>query len=100
MFTRVETLELISKKKMCVSGQWKVNFEPKPKKGMFTKLDGSMVNVPILFHENYMTVVAFMPHLKAQVGTNTQSKQNKTKLHAHLGGKHSHRLVNWHRYTG
>ncbi|XP_075901450.1 plasma protease C1 inhibitor [Nelusetta ayraudi] len=48
-------------------GQWKVNFEPKPKKGMFTKLDGSMVNVPILFHENYMTVVAFMPHLKAQV---------------------------------
>lgn len=59
---------------MCVSGQWKVKFEPKPKKGMFTKLDGSMVNVPIIFHEHYTMAESLIPHLKAQVGTNTHKK--------------------------
>lgn len=48
-------------------GQWKIKFDPKPRKGMFTKLDGSMVNVPVLFHANYMMAQTLLPQLKAEV---------------------------------
>lgn len=56
---------------MFVSGQWKIKFNPKPRKALFTKLDGSMVNVPVIFHSGYMTAEAFIPHLKAEVRPNT-----------------------------
>ncbi|XP_040892483.1 plasma protease C1 inhibitor [Toxotes jaculatrix] len=49
------------------SGQWMVKFEPKPKKGMFTKLNGDMVKVPLLHHQKYMAAMAYVVELKAQV---------------------------------
>lgn len=68
--------------KMCASGQWKIKFDPKPRKGMFTKLDGSMVNVPVIFHSGYMVAETLVPQLKAQVRPNTETTINdssKTK---------------------
>lgn len=64
---------------MCASGQWKIKFNPKPRKGLFTKLDGSMVNVPVISHSGYMVAEALLPHLKAQVRPNTQIKKTKKK---------------------
>lgn len=55
---------------MCVSGQWKVKFDQKPKKGHFTKLGGDMVTVPLLYHQKYMVAMTYVVELKAQV-TNT-----------------------------
>lgn len=55
---------------MCVSGQWKVKFEQKPKKGLFTKLDGDMVKVPLIYHQKYMLAKAYVVELKAQVRNN------------------------------
>lgn len=52
---------------MCVSGQWKVRFNLKPKKGLFSKLNGDMVKVPVLSHPKYMMVMAYVVDLKAQV---------------------------------
>ncbi|XP_068178509.1 plasma protease C1 inhibitor isoform X2 [Antennarius striatus] len=49
------------------SGQWKFEFDKKPKKGFFTKLNGDMVKVPILHHQKYLTVLSFIVRLKAQV---------------------------------
>ena len=56
---------------MCASGQWKVKFDQKPKKGLFTKLGGDMVKVPLLYHNKYMLAVGHSIELKAQV-TNSQ----------------------------
>lgn len=52
---------------MCASGQWKVKFEQKHKKAHFTKLDGDLVRVPILYHQKYMATMTFVVDLKAQV---------------------------------
>ncbi|XP_034544718.1 plasma protease C1 inhibitor [Notolabrus celidotus] len=49
------------------SGQWTVKFDQKPKKGLFTKLDGDMVNVPLLYHMKYMMAMAHSDELGAQV---------------------------------
>ncbi|XP_044046955.1 plasma protease C1 inhibitor isoform X2 [Siniperca chuatsi] len=49
------------------SGQWKVKFDQKPKKGLFTKLDGDLVNVPLLYHQKYKAVMTYVIELKAQV---------------------------------
>ncbi|XP_041789969.1 plasma protease C1 inhibitor [Chelmon rostratus] len=49
------------------SGQWKVKFDQKPKKGLFTKLDGDMVKVPVLYHHKYLAAMAYVVELKAQV---------------------------------
>ncbi|CAK6977173.1 plasma protease C1 inhibitor [Scomber scombrus] len=49
------------------SGQWKVKFEQKHKKGLFTKLDGDLVRVPLLYHQKYMATMTFVVGLKAQV---------------------------------
>nr|AFO64913.1 C1 inhibitor [Oplegnathus fasciatus]AHA51697.1 C1 inhibitor precursor [Oplegnathus fasciatus] len=49
------------------SGQWTVKFEQKPKKGLFTKLDGDMVRVQLLYHQKYMTAMTYLVELKAQV---------------------------------
>lgn len=66
---------------VCASGQWKVKFDPKPKKGLFLKLGGDMVLVPLLYHHKYMAVTKLVVELKAQV-TNTNTPI-----------KHSHRQV-------
>nr|XP_020509723.1 plasma protease C1 inhibitor [Labrus bergylta] len=49
------------------SGQWKVKFESEPKKGLFTKLDGDLVKVPLLYHQKYMLAVSYNLELGAQV---------------------------------
>lgn len=49
------------------SGQWKVKFEQKPKKGLFTKLDGDLVKVPLLYHQKYLAAMTYDVELKAQV---------------------------------
>lgn len=78
---------------MLALGQWKIQFNPKPRKGMFTKLDGSMVNVPVIFHSGYMVAETLIPQLKAQVRPNTEAT---TKLDFKIKDKYSHLLVNWH----
>uniref|UniRef100_A0A4W6BR61 Serpin peptidase inhibitor, clade G (C1 inhibitor), member 1 n=1 Tax=Lates calcarifer TaxID=8187 RepID=A0A4W6BR61_LATCA len=59
--------QLILLNAVSFSGQWKVKFDEKQKKGHFTKLNGDMVKVPILFHHNYMAAMMFVVELKAQV---------------------------------
>ena len=59
--------QLILLNAVSFSGQWKVKFEQKPKKGLFTKLDGDMVKVPLIYHQKYMLAKAYVVELKAQV---------------------------------
>ncbi|KAL3067056.1 hypothetical protein OYC64_016913 [Pagothenia borchgrevinki] len=49
------------------TGQWKVKYEMKPRKGLFTKLDGDLVNVELLYHPKYMVAMTYVVQLKAQV---------------------------------
>ncbi|XP_053187052.1 plasma protease C1 inhibitor [Scomber japonicus] len=49
------------------SGQWKVKFAQKHKKGLFSKLDGDLVPVPLLYHRKYMATMTYVVELKAQV---------------------------------
>ncbi|KAK5926685.1 hypothetical protein CgunFtcFv8_022235 [Champsocephalus gunnari] len=49
------------------TGQWKVKYEMKPRKGLFTKLDGDLVNVQLLYHPKYMAAMMYVVQLKAQV---------------------------------
>ncbi|TMS23127.1 Plasma protease C1 inhibitor [Larimichthys crocea] len=48
--------------------QWKVKFELKPQKGLFSKLDGDLIKVPVLYQKNYMMPLTYIAGLKAQVG--------------------------------
>ncbi|XP_041839418.1 plasma protease C1 inhibitor [Melanotaenia boesemani] len=59
--------QLILLNAVSFSGEWKFKFEIKSRKGYFTKLDGDLVSVPILYHEKYMAVVMHSVELKAQV---------------------------------
>lgn len=54
---------------LCVSGQWKMMFEEKPKKGHFTKLGGDLVKVPLLYRHKYLATLMHVVELKAQVRT-------------------------------
>lgn len=65
---------------MCALGQWKVKFNRKPRKGHFSKLNGDLVKVPILHHQNYMTVMTLVAALKAQV-KNTNTRTQKSIIH-------------------
>ncbi|CAJ1052257.1 plasma protease C1 inhibitor [Xyrichtys novacula] len=49
------------------SGQWTVKFNAKPRKGLFTKLNGDLVKVPVLFHQNYVVAMTYNTELGAQV---------------------------------
>ncbi|XP_042341707.1 plasma protease C1 inhibitor [Plectropomus leopardus] len=49
------------------SGQWKIKYEMKPRKGLFTKLDGDMVTVPVLYHQKYRAAMTYVVELMAQV---------------------------------
>lgn len=49
------------------SGQWKVKYEMKPRKELFTKLNGDLVRVPILYHPKYSAAMTYIVELKAQV---------------------------------
>lgn len=69
---------------MCALGQWKVKFDPKPRKGHFSKLNGDLVKVPILYHQNYVMVMTLVIELKAQV---------KKHQHTHAKLNHSNRLL-------
>ncbi|XP_008284485.1 plasma protease C1 inhibitor isoform X2 [Stegastes partitus] len=59
--------QLILLNAVSFSGQWKVKFDTKPKKGHFTKLDGDLVKVPLLHHQKYMVAMMYSAELKAQV---------------------------------
>lgn len=59
--------QLILLNAVSFSGQWKVKYDMKPRKGLFTKLDGDMVMVPILYHQKYMAAMTHVAELKAQV---------------------------------
>ncbi|XP_031727364.1 plasma protease C1 inhibitor [Anarrhichthys ocellatus] len=48
-------------------GQWKVKYDMKPKKGLFTKLDGDLEKVSVLYHQKYMAAMTYVVELKAQV---------------------------------
>uniref|UniRef100_UPI0037E857D1 plasma protease C1 inhibitor n=1 Tax=Semicossyphus pulcher TaxID=241346 RepID=UPI0037E857D1 len=58
------------------SGQWKVKFDPKPHKGLFTKLNGDMVKVPTLYHQTYMLSVMYNPELQSEVARFPLSDEN------------------------
>lgn len=62
---------------MSESGQWKVKFDPKPQKGFFTKLNGDLVKVPLLHHDNYMLATGYAANLKAQVMNTNMAIQSK-----------------------
>lgn len=59
--------QLILLNAVSFNGQWKIKFEQKPKKGFFTKLNGDMVKVPVLYHQKYMAAMTYIIELKAQV---------------------------------
>lgn len=63
---------------MCASGQWKMKFESKPKKGLFLKLDGDLVKVPLLYHQNYMMVKTYIIELRAQVMNSKHTSLTQT----------------------
>lgn len=67
---------------MCALGQWKVKFDPKPRKGYFSKLNGDLVKVPILYHQNYVTVMTLVVELRAQVKKkNTNTRTQNSVIH-------------------
>ncbi|XP_072319071.1 plasma protease C1 inhibitor [Eucyclogobius newberryi] len=49
------------------SGMWTIKFDEKPSKGHFTKLNGDMISVPVLRHDEFLGSTAYVPELKAQV---------------------------------
>ncbi|KAM8878476.1 plasma protease C1 inhibitor isoform 1-T2 [Spinachia spinachia] len=59
--------QLILLNAVSFNGQWKVRYDAKPKKGLFTKLDGDMVMVQLLYHPKYMVALNYVVELKAQV---------------------------------
>ncbi|XP_060944914.1 plasma protease C1 inhibitor isoform X2 [Limanda limanda] len=59
--------QLILLNAVSFSGQWKVKFSPGSSNGLFTKLNGDMVKVPLLYHKGYMTAMKYVVELKAQV---------------------------------
>ncbi|XP_041640291.1 plasma protease C1 inhibitor [Cheilinus undulatus] len=68
--------QLILLNAVSFSGQWKTKFNPNPKKGSFTKLNGDMITVPVLFHRYYMTTVTYSEQLEAQVASFPLSNDN------------------------
>lgn len=57
----------------CASGQWKMKFNRKSQKGYFTRFNGDIVKVPLLYHSKYEASMMYHPQLKAQV-SNSQFK--------------------------
>ncbi|XP_061601050.1 plasma protease C1 inhibitor [Cololabis saira] len=49
------------------TGQWIVKFTKKSQKGHFTKFNGDLVKVPILYDSKYMATVTHVTELKARV---------------------------------
>ncbi|XP_029999413.1 plasma protease C1 inhibitor [Sphaeramia orbicularis] len=49
------------------NGMWKTMFDKTNVKGYFSKLNGDMVTVPVLRSQNYLTPMAFVAELRAQV---------------------------------
>ncbi|XP_074555154.1 plasma protease C1 inhibitor [Halichoeres trimaculatus] len=58
------------------NGLWKVKFGQKSRKGVFTKLNGDLVNVPILYHQKYTLVMTHNDLLRAQVARFALSGEN------------------------
>jgi len=67
---------------VCASGQWKVKFNEKPKKRLFTKLNGDLVGVPVLYHQKYLATIMHITELKAQV-SNSQFNHIFTEPFCH-----------------
>ncbi|XP_037530872.1 plasma protease C1 inhibitor [Nematolebias whitei] len=59
--------QLILLNAVSFSGQWTFRFNEKPKKGHFTKLNGDLVKVSLVYHLNYKASVMHVAELKAQV---------------------------------
>ncbi|KAF0037406.1 hypothetical protein F2P81_010280 [Scophthalmus maximus] len=59
--------QLILLNAVAFSGQWKIKFDVKPRKGLFTKLNGDLVKVPLLYHQRYTAPMIYAVELKAQV---------------------------------
>ncbi|KAG7486932.1 plasma protease C1 inhibitor [Solea senegalensis] len=60
--------QLILLNAVSFSGQWKVKFDVNPKQELFTTLNGDMVFVPILTHDDYPLEMMYDPALETQVG--------------------------------
>lgn len=62
-----EDTQLMLLNAVSFSGMWTVKFNEKPKKGLFTKLNGDMVKVPVLQNDKFLGSVVYATELKAQV---------------------------------
>ncbi|XP_056136605.1 plasma protease C1 inhibitor isoform X2 [Lampris incognitus] len=49
------------------NGQWKTRFDSHVKRSQFTKLNGDLQTVPILYSSKYLVSMQYVPELKAQV---------------------------------
>uniref|UniRef100_UPI003AADF467 plasma protease C1 inhibitor n=1 Tax=Centroberyx gerrardi TaxID=166262 RepID=UPI003AADF467 len=59
--------QLILLNAVSFSGQWKVKFDGKDEKALFTKLNGDLVKVPVLYSYRYLVPMEYVPEVKAQV---------------------------------
>ncbi|XP_071373198.1 plasma protease C1 inhibitor [Centroberyx affinis] len=59
--------QLILLNAVSFSGQWKVKFDGKDEKALFTKLNGDLVKVPVLYSYKYLVPMEYVPEVKAQV---------------------------------
>lgn len=65
---------------LCPLGQWKIKFDLKHRKGFFSKLNGDLVQVPVLFHQDYLLAMMLDADLKALVISSRHLCFNKLKL--------------------
>lgn len=52
---------------LCPSGQWEIKFDFKHRKDFFSKLNGDLVPVPVLYHQEYLLAMTMDANLKALV---------------------------------
>ncbi|KAM9857110.1 plasma protease C1 inhibitor [Aulostomus maculatus] len=69
------------------SGQWKVKFEEKPQKGLFRKLNGDLITVPLLYHNKYLATMAYDVDLKAQIARFALTDENSLFILLPLSNK-------------
>ncbi|KAF7670315.1 hypothetical protein LDENG_00271980 [Lucifuga dentata] len=59
--------QLILLNAVSFSGQWKLKFQSNPENQFFTKLNGDLVSVPVLYHLKYTVAMEYVAELMAKV---------------------------------